>query len=100
MRREADRQHAQEPVTISTEPRSRLGRASATGEREGEVQMGAMPSRAQSVFYKGLLPIELSVEAPAVFTADLKNDRFADGQPSARKEATRPLARFLVPFYI
>jgi hypothetical protein len=39
--------------------------------------MGAMPSRAQSEFYKGLLPIELADEAPTVFTADLKNDRFA-----------------------
>jgi len=62
--------------------------------------MGAMPSRAQSVFYKGLLPIELSVEAPAVFTADLKNDRFANEQPSAHKETSRPLAGFLIPFYI
>src|SRR5260370_6690407 len=66
----------------------------------GEVQMGAMPSRAQSEFYKGLLPIELADEAPTVFTADLKNDRFATGQPSASEETSRPLARFLIPFCI
>ncbi len=51
--------------------------------------MGAMPSRAQSEFYKGLLPIELADEAPTVFTADLKNDRFATGQPSASEETSR-----------
>src|SRR6266446_4486413 len=62
--------------------------------------MGAMPSRAQSEFYKGLLPIELADEAPTVFTADLKNDRFATGQPSASEETSRPLARFLIPFCI
>jgi len=62
--------------------------------------MGAMPSRAQSEFYKGLLPIELSDEAPAVFTADLKNDRFANGQPPESEETSRPLARVLVPFCI
>src|SRR6266849_5740503 len=62
--------------------------------------MGAMPSRAQSEFYKGLLPIELADEAPTVFTADLKNDRFATGQPLASEETSRPLARFLIPFCI
>src|SRR5229473_3970210 len=62
--------------------------------------MGAMPSRAQSEFYKGLLPIELSDEAPAIFTADLKNDRFANGQPPESEETSRPLARVLVPFCI
>jgi len=62
--------------------------------------MGAMPSRAQSEFYKGLLPIELSDEAPAVFTADLKNDRFANRQPPDGEETSRPLARVLVPFCI
>src|SRR6267143_5353669 len=62
--------------------------------------MGAMPSRAQSEFYKGLLPIELSDEAPAVFTADLKNDRFANRQPPESEETSRPLAHVLVPFCI
>jgi hypothetical protein len=62
--------------------------------------MGAMPSRAQSEFYKGLLPIELSVETPAVFAADLRNDRFAHGQPSASEENSRSLARVLIPFCI
>jgi hypothetical protein len=62
--------------------------------------MGAMPSRAQSESYKGLLPVELPDEVPTVFTADLKNDRFANGQPSAREETSRPLARFLIPFCI
>ena len=62
--------------------------------------MGAMPSRAQSEFYKGLLPIELSDEAPAVFAADLKNDRFANRRPPDGEEISRPLARVLVPFCI
>jgi len=62
--------------------------------------MGAMPSRAQSEFYRGLLPIEQSDEAPAVFTAELKNDRFANGQPPDSEETSRPLARVLVPFCI
>jgi hypothetical protein len=62
--------------------------------------MGAMPSRPQSEFYKGLLPIELPDGAPTVFTADLKNDPFANGQPSASEENSRPFARFLIPFCI
>src|SRR5260370_25882888 len=62
--------------------------------------MGAMPSRAESEFYRGLLPIELSDEPPAVFTADLKNDRFANRQPPDGEESSRPLARVLVPFCI
>jgi hypothetical protein len=62
--------------------------------------MGAMPSRAQSELYKGLLPVELSVETPAVWTADLKNDRFANEQPSFGKRTSRPLASVLITFYI
>src|SRR5260370_11847012 len=62
--------------------------------------MGAMPSRAESEFYRGLLPIELSDAPPAVFTADLKNDRFANRQPPDGEETSRPLARVLVPFCI
>jgi hypothetical protein len=62
--------------------------------------MGAMPSRAQSEFYKGLLPIELSAETPAVFTADLKSDRFADGQPSPSEETSRPHSSTLISFCI
>jgi hypothetical protein len=62
--------------------------------------MGAMPSRTQSDFYKGLLPIEPSVESPAIFTADLKNDWFENVQPSASEERSRPLVRILIPFCI
>src|SRR5258708_29321921 len=62
--------------------------------------MGAMPSRAQSESYKGLLPIELSVEAPTVFTANLRSERFANEQPSGRQENSRPFARSLVTFCI
>ena len=62
--------------------------------------MGAMPSRAQSESYKGLLPIELSVEAPTVFTADLRSERFANEQPSDRQETSRPFARSLITFCI
>lgn len=74
--------------------------ACTAGEQQGRCKLGAMPSRAQSEFYKGLLPIELSDEAPAVFTADLKNDRFANRQPPDGEEISRPLARVLVPFCI
>ena len=62
--------------------------------------MGAMPSRAQSESYKGLLPIELSVEASTVFTADLRSERFANEQPSDRQETSRPFARSLIMFCI
>jgi len=62
--------------------------------------MGAMPSRAQSKSYKGLLPIELSVETPTVFTADLGSQRFATEQPSDRQETSRPFARPLITFCI
>src|SRR5260370_34499196 len=62
--------------------------------------MGALPSRAQPERYKGLVPIELSDEAPAAFTADLKNDRFATRQPPDGEGISRPLARVLVPLCI
>jgi hypothetical protein len=62
--------------------------------------MGAMPSRAQSEFYKGLLPIEQAIDAPAVCAADLRNDRFANDHPSFGKRTSRALARFLITFYI
>jgi hypothetical protein len=62
--------------------------------------MAAMPSRAQSERYSGLLPVELSVEAPAVRGADPTNDRFQNGHPSHGTRASRPLTRFLITFYI
>jgi hypothetical protein len=62
--------------------------------------MSATPSPAQSGFYAGLLPVEPSVEAPAVRPADLKNDRLPNGQPSLRKRASRTLSRFLITFCI
>src|SRR5467141_245118 len=62
--------------------------------------MGAMPSRAQYEYYKGLLPIELSVEAPIVFTADLGRQQFANERPSDRQENSRPFARSLITFCI
>jgi hypothetical protein len=65
-----------------------------------EVQMGAIQSPAQSKRYAGLLPVELSVEAPAVHTADLKNDWFANERPSSDKRTSHPLARFLITFYV
>jgi hypothetical protein len=61
--------------------------------------MGAMP-RAQSERYPGLLPIELSVEASAVRTADLKNERFQNRHPSRGTRPSRALARFLITFYV
>jgi|SRR5712672_1041652 len=62
--------------------------------------MGAMPSPAQSEFYAGLLPVEPSVEPPAVRPTALENDPFPIGQPSLRKRASRALARFLITFCI
>ncbi len=62
--------------------------------------MSAMPSPAQSEFYAGLLPVEPSVEAPAVRPTALENDQFPNGQPSLRKRASRALARFLITFCI
>src|SRR5229473_1613437 len=62
--------------------------------------MGAMPSPAQSEFYAGLLPVEPSVEPPAVRPTALENDPFPIGRPSLRKRASRALARFLITFCI
>jgi hypothetical protein len=62
--------------------------------------MGAMSSRAKSESYKGLLPIELSIETPAVFTAGLGSQRFATEQQSDRQETSRPFARSLITFCI
>ena len=60
--------------------------------------MGAMPSPTKR--YPGLLPLELSAEAPAVRAADAKNDRLPNGYPSRGRRAALPLARFLFTFYI
>src|SRR6266436_4585892 len=62
--------------------------------------MGAMPSPAQSRLYAGLLPVERSVETLGVRAADLKNDRFTNEQRSSGGRTSRPLARFLITFYI
>jgi len=62
--------------------------------------MNATPSPAQFKRYAGLLPVEQSAEAPAVCTAELKNDGFPNGHPSYGKRASRPLAHFLITFYI
>jgi len=64
-----------------------------------EVQMDAMPSPAQSKRYAGLLPVE-SLEELAVYAADLKNDWLANEQPPRCKQASRPLVRFLITFYV
>src|SRR5258708_16981293 len=69
-------------------------------EQEGGAPMGATPSRAQSESYKGLLPSELSVEAPALSTAYLRSERFANEQPSDRQETSRPFTRSLITFCI
>src|SRR6266852_236415 len=62
--------------------------------------MSAMTSPAQSEFYAGLLPVEPSVEAPAVRPADLKNDPFPNRRPSLGKRALRALGHFLVTFCV
>jgi hypothetical protein len=62
--------------------------------------MSATPSPAQFKRYPGLLPVEMSAEAPAIRVAELNNDRFSNAHPSHGKRASRPLARFLITFYI
>src|SRR5215469_10557056 len=62
--------------------------------------MNAMPSPTQSKRHVGLLPVEMSVDELAVYATHLKNDRFANGQPSHAKQASRPLPRFLITFGI
>jgi len=62
--------------------------------------MSTTPRRAQYDRYAGLLPAEHSVEVPAVCTADLQNDHFASRRASHGKRASRPLAHFLIMFYI
>jgi hypothetical protein len=62
--------------------------------------MSATPSPARSKRYPGLLPVETSAEAPAVRTAELKNDRFPHAHPPHGQRASRPLAHFLITFYI
>jgi flagellin-like hook-associated protein FlgL len=59
--------------------------------------MGATPSPAQSKLYAGLLPVELSAEAPTIRAVDLNNDWFASEPPSSSK---RPLPHFLIIFCI
>src|SRR5437879_2338467 len=60
--------------------------------------MNAMPNPAHSEFYAGLLPVEPSVEAPAICPADPKNDRSPIGRRSLRRRASRTLSRFLITF--
>ena len=62
--------------------------------------MSAMPSPAQSEFYAGLLPVEPSVQAPAIRPTALENDPPPITQQSLRKRASRALARFLITFCI
>ena len=62
--------------------------------------MNAMPSPTQSKRYEDLLPLEVSVEELAVYAAHLKNDRFANGQASHGKRASRPLPGFVITFGI
>jgi hypothetical protein len=61
--------------------------------------MSAIPSRAQSELYQGLLPIEPAVEPP-VHPTILENERSKGEQPSLRKRASRALTRFLIAFCI
>jgi methyl-accepting chemotaxis protein len=64
------------------------------------MSMGAMPSRAQSKLYAGLLPVERSVEALAAHAANLRYDHRQNPQPSLAERASRTIARFLIAFYI
>src|SRR5258708_33939700 len=51
-----------------------------------------------SAHYEGLLPIEPLDEPPPIRPTILE-DPFPNGQPPLRKRASRPLSRFLAPFY-
>jgi len=57
-------------------------------------------STTQSEFSADSLPVNPSVEVPAVRPADPKNDRFLDGRQSVGKRVLLALVRFLVVFCI
>jgi hypothetical protein len=106
MCREADRQHELGHRLFRSGARgpaggfrAKGGRGVVTGNIRG-VPMSAMSSPAQAEFYAGLLPVEPSVEPPAVRPPALENDPFPNGKPSLRKRASRALARFLITFCI
>jgi hypothetical protein len=47
---------------------------------------------------RGWFPVEPSGEAPPIRPTTFENDRFPNGQPSLRKQATRAISRFLITF--
>jgi hypothetical protein len=51
-----------------------------------------------SANYPGLLPFKLTDERPPNRPTILENERFANGQPSLRKRASRALYRFVIAF--
>jgi hypothetical protein len=46
----------------------------------------------------GLFPVEPSGEAPPIGPTTFENDRFPNGQPSLRKQASRAISHFLITF--
>jgi hypothetical protein len=46
----------------------------------------------------GWFPVEPSGEAPPIRPTTFENDRFPNGQPSVRKQASRTISRFLITF--
>jgi hypothetical protein len=47
---------------------------------------------------RGWFPVEPSGEAPPIRSTIFENDRFPNGQPSFRRQATRAISRFLITF--
>ena len=62
--------------------------------------MSAMPSPAQSKRYTGLLPVDLSIEGPAVCRADKQHDRFLNPRAPGGTQASLTLSRLLITFCI
>jgi hypothetical protein len=57
-----------------------------------------MTTTTGSAHYAGLLPVEPRDEPPSIRPTTLENDRFRNGQPSLRKQASRAIPRFLITF--
>jgi hypothetical protein len=67
---------------------------------EGELQMSAMPSPAQSEFSEGSLTIKPLDDVPTVDPDDPRNDRFPRERRSFAKRAPLAVARFVITFLI
>jgi hypothetical protein len=58
-----------------------------------------MTTTTGSAHYAGLLPVDPRDEPPPIRPITLENDRFPNGRPRLRKQASPVLSRFLIPFW-